>query len=88
MVCVFTLHVFISETQILNLLFNLFQGWKKGVVFINGRILGRYWDVGPQKTLYLPGPWLQPGSNEVNSSTARLFPSALLLNATLLRGRT
>ncbi|XP_013010838.1 beta-galactosidase-1-like protein 2 isoform X1 [Cavia porcellus] len=41
------------------------EGWKKGVVFINGRILGRYWDVGPQKTLYLPGPWLQPGSNEI-----------------------
>ncbi|XP_023559591.1 beta-galactosidase-1-like protein 2 isoform X2 [Octodon degus] len=41
------------------------KGWKKGVIFINGRNLGRYWDVGPQETLYLPGPWLQPGSNEI-----------------------
>uniref|UniRef100_A0A8C2YTG8 Beta-galactosidase n=1 Tax=Chinchilla lanigera TaxID=34839 RepID=A0A8C2YTG8_CHILA len=41
------------------------EGWKKGVIFINGRNLGRYWLIGPQKTLYLPGPWLHPGSNEI-----------------------
>ncbi len=37
----------------------------KGMVWINGRPLGRFWRVGPQKALYLPGPWLHPGKNEV-----------------------
>lgn len=29
----------------------------KGQVWLNGRAAGRYWDIGPQKTLYLPEPW-------------------------------
>ncbi|XP_012936987.1 beta-galactosidase-1-like protein 2 [Aplysia californica] len=41
------------------------EGWKKGVVLVNGFNLGRYWHVGPQKTLYLPGPLLKTGSNEI-----------------------
>ncbi|XP_058520069.1 beta-galactosidase-1-like protein 2 isoform X5 [Ochotona princeps] len=41
------------------------EGWEKGVVFINGKNLGRYWNIGPQKTLYLPGAWLQKGINQV-----------------------
>uniref|UniRef100_A0A8C8XHG0 Beta-galactosidase n=1 Tax=Panthera leo TaxID=9689 RepID=A0A8C8XHG0_PANLE len=41
------------------------EGWTKGVIFINGRNLGRYWNIGPQEALYLPGPWLHPGSNEI-----------------------
>jgi beta-galactosidase len=41
------------------------EGWTKGVVYINGFNLGRYWDKGPQKTLYLPGPLLHEGDNEV-----------------------
>ncbi|XP_051690458.2 beta-galactosidase-1-like protein 2 isoform X1 [Oryctolagus cuniculus] len=41
------------------------EGWEKGVVFINGRNLGRYWNIGPQKTLYLPGVWLDKGMNQV-----------------------
>ncbi|KAI9537213.1 hypothetical protein NQZ68_027247 [Dissostichus eleginoides] len=40
-------------------------GWGKGVVFINGRNLGRYWSIGPQQTLYVPGPWLHRGNNQV-----------------------
>nr|XP_008246578.1 beta-galactosidase-1-like protein 3 [Oryctolagus cuniculus] len=39
--------------------------WNKGFVFINGHNLGRYWNIGPQKTLYLPGVWLHPGDNEI-----------------------
>lgn len=36
------------------------SGWQKGVIAINGRILGKYWPViGPQRTLYLPGVWLK-----------------------------
>ena len=37
----------------------------KGEVFINGRALGRAWNVGPQGALYLPAPWLKKGTNEV-----------------------
>ncbi|TRY88081.1 hypothetical protein DNTS_024141, partial [Danionella cerebrum] len=39
--------------------------WSKGVVFVNGKNLGRHWSVGPQKALYLPGPWLRSGENEI-----------------------
>lgn len=41
------------------------QGWTKGIVFVNGFNLGRYWERGPQKTLYLPAPILKEGKNEV-----------------------
>ena len=37
----------------------------KGEVWVNGRALGRIWNVGPQTALYLPGPWLRSGKNEV-----------------------
>ncbi|KAM5312233.1 beta-galactosidase-1-like protein 3 isoform 1-T1 [Glossophaga mutica] len=39
--------------------------WNYGFVFINGRNLGRYWYIGPQETLYLPGAWLHPEDNEI-----------------------
>ncbi|XP_070479626.1 beta-galactosidase-1-like protein 3 isoform X11 [Equus przewalskii] len=39
--------------------------WNYGFVFINGRNLGRYWIIGPQETLYLPGAWLHPEDNEI-----------------------
>ena len=38
---------------------------EKGIVWINGFNLGRYWNVGPQKTLYVPAPLLKEGENEV-----------------------
>ncbi|XP_060643693.2 beta-galactosidase-1-like protein 2 isoform X1 [Anolis sagrei] len=41
------------------------EGWEKGVVFVNGQNLGRYWNIGPQETLFLPGTWLQEGHNEI-----------------------
>lgn len=37
----------------------------KGQVWLNGRALGRVWNIGPQRTLYVPGPWLRKGRNEV-----------------------
>jgi beta-galactosidase len=40
------------------------RGWGKGIVFVNGHNLGRYWHIGPQQTLYVPGVWLKPGRNE------------------------
>ncbi|WP_201695043.1 beta-galactosidase [Paraburkholderia hiiakae] len=39
--------------------------WTKGVVWVNGRNLGRYWSIGPQRRLYCPAPWLTQGENEV-----------------------
>jgi beta-galactosidase len=39
--------------------------WGKGNVFVNGHHLGRYWSIGPQQTLYLPGVWLNEGNNEI-----------------------
>jgi beta-galactosidase len=41
------------------------RAFRKGVVFVNGRNLGRYWSVGPQQALYCPGAWLRRGSNEI-----------------------
>ncbi|MCE1199607.1 MAG: hypothetical protein LWW85_11610, partial [Marinilabiliales bacterium] len=39
--------------------------WEKGIAWINGHNLGRYWSIGPQKRLYCPASWLNKGSNEV-----------------------
>jgi beta-galactosidase len=36
-----------------------------GAVWINGHALGRFWDIGPQATLYVPGVWLKKGANDV-----------------------
>ena len=41
------------------------RGWGKGAVWVNGHNLGRFWSIGPQRTLYVPGPWLRRGVNEV-----------------------
>jgi beta-galactosidase len=41
------------------------KGWTKGIVIINGFNLGRYWNIGPQKTFYVPGPILKKGKNEI-----------------------
>ncbi|MZG15857.1 beta-galactosidase, partial [Streptomyces sp. SID5914] len=38
-------------------------GFGKGFLWVNGFLLGRYWEIGPQTTLYLPGPLLRPGDN-------------------------
>jgi len=37
----------------------------KGALWINGHAIGRFWNVGPQLTLYVPGPWLRRGKNEI-----------------------
>jgi beta-galactosidase len=39
--------------------------WTKGVVWVNGHNLGRYWHIGPQTRLYCPAPWLVRGANNV-----------------------
>ncbi|MEA4831477.1 MAG: beta-galactosidase family protein [Oscillospiraceae bacterium] len=41
------------------------EGFKKGIVFVNGFNLGRYFDVGPTKTLFLPEALLKKGENDI-----------------------
>ncbi len=41
------------------------SAFNKGEVWLNGHALGRIWKIGPQKTLYVPGPWLRKGNNSV-----------------------
>jgi beta-galactosidase len=40
-------------------------GYRKGVVWVNGHNLGRFWDIGPQSRLYCPSSWLRAGENHV-----------------------
>ena len=41
------------------------RGWGKGYVWVNGHNLGRYWNAGPQRAVFVPAPWLKVGENEV-----------------------
>ncbi len=42
-----------------------FSGWGKGCAFVNGYNIGRFWEIGPQRRLYIPAPLLRPGMNEI-----------------------
>lgn len=42
-----------------------FSGFGKGCVFVNGVNIGRFWEIGPQKKLYIPAPLLKYGDNEI-----------------------
>lgn len=41
------------------------SNFRKGVIWVNGHNLGRYWNVGPQFHLYCPANWLKKGKNDV-----------------------
>ncbi len=41
------------------------HGWGKGAIWVNGHNAGRFWYIGPQQTLYIPGVWLHQGLNDV-----------------------
>lgn len=41
------------------------RSWGKGIVWVNGHNLGKYWAIGPQQTLYLPAEWLKKGKNDI-----------------------
>jgi beta-galactosidase len=45
--------------------FLFLPGWTKGVAWLNGFNLGRYWNRGPQRSLYIPAPWLRQGRNDL-----------------------
>ncbi|MFD0142182.1 MULTISPECIES: glycoside hydrolase family 35 protein [unclassified Streptomyces] len=40
-------------------------GGTRGFVWVNGFCLGRYWSAGPQESLFVPGPVLREGANDV-----------------------
>ncbi|MES2006075.1 MAG: beta-galactosidase family protein [Bacteroidota bacterium] len=39
--------------------------WRKGMVYVNGHLLGRYWNKGPQQRLYCPASFLLKGKNDI-----------------------
>lgn len=41
------------------------ETWGKGLVWVNGHEIGRFWEIGPQQTLYVPGCWLNEGENDI-----------------------
>lgn len=41
------------------------RNYRKGMVYINGHLLGRYWNKGPQERLYCPASYLQKGNNKI-----------------------
>ena len=53
--------------------------WHHGAFFVNGFNVGRYHQVGPQKTLYVPGPLLKQGTNEVGISSTNVLPHSIKL---------
>lgn len=54
-------------------------GFAKGFVWVNGVLLGRYWEVGPQATLYLPRPLLRAGANTVTLLELERFGARVAL---------
>ncbi|MBQ7225669.1 MAG: beta-galactosidase [Clostridia bacterium] len=41
------------------------DSFKKGFVTVNGFNVGRYWEIGPQRSLYIPASLLKEGENEI-----------------------
>lgn len=41
-------------------------GSGKGFLWVNGSLVGRYWGIGPQQTLYVPGGFWRQGRNEIH----------------------
>ncbi len=59
------------------------RSFKKGVVFVNGRNLGRYWEErSSQHSLYVPACFLKPGQNSIvvfeTEGTATSFDGTLI----------
>ncbi|EDV94965.1 GH23545 [Drosophila grimshawi] len=66
--------------------------WGKGIVFLNGENLGRYWPlVGPQITLYVPAPVLKVGNNRLIVVEYQQAPTSMELefrDTPILNGRS
>jgi beta-galactosidase len=59
-----------------------------GVAFVGGFCVGRYWNVGPQQTLYVPAPLVRAGRNEVLLLDLEKRPTRLALAEGHVFGRT
>ncbi|WP_086730395.1 glycoside hydrolase family 35 protein [Streptomyces carpinensis] len=55
-------------------------GFGKGFVWVNDTLLGRYWEIGPQTTLYLPRPLLRAGENTLTVLELERFGDHLALH--------
>jgi beta-galactosidase len=53
---------------------------KKGLIWVNGHNLGRYWNTGPQRRLYCPAGWLKKGENQVVIFDTRSSQAAITLS--------
>jgi hypothetical protein len=50
------------------------EAYGNGFIYINGRCLGRYWQVGPQRDFYIPETWLNFGAGKTNTIALNLRP--------------
>jgi beta-galactosidase len=58
--------------------------YSKGIVYVNGHSLGRFWSIGPQQRLYCPAGWLKKGMNEIIVFDLHyLFPEKVKAEKTL-----
>lgn len=64
------------------------SGAGHGVAYVNGFCVGRYWNIGPQLTLYVPAPLVREGRNEVLLLDLEKQPAQLALAAEHVFGRT
>ena len=63
-------------------------GGSKGLVWLNGFLLGRYWSVGPQETLYAPAPLWRVGRNDVRVLDLEQLPATLEIRDVASLGMT
>ncbi len=63
--------------------FLVMYGWTKGVVWVNGHNLGRYWKIGAQQALFVPGCWLKKGGNLVEVFELEYAGSATISGGTM-----
>lgn len=64
------------------------RAWAKGMVWVNGHALGRYWQIGPQHALYCPGVWLKAGRNDIRVIDLHLAAPATIPFCDNLKGET
>ena len=64
------------------------SGAGHGVAYVNGFCVGRYWNIGPQQTLYVPAPLVRAGRNEVLLLDLEKRPTRLALAEEHVFGRT
>ncbi|WP_424684145.1 beta-galactosidase [Frateuria sp. YIM B11624] len=62
------------------------RGWNKGYLWLNGRLLGRYWHIGPQQRLFCPGCWMRKGDNELLVLDLHRMQPATIVGADRLQG--